>query len=65
MPRFIPTRNNTGIPAISDCVRNRLVAIFFLDKGMPGGAERMRDLCCDELNREAERMQANAKKRKE
>lgn len=50
MPRFKPTRNNMGIPAINDSDRNRLVALFFIDKGNKEAADKMRDVCCDALN---------------
>lgn len=50
MPRFKPTRNNMGIPAINDSERNRLVALFFIDRSNAEAADKMRDVCCDALN---------------
>ncbi|WP_288711393.1 hypothetical protein [uncultured Bilophila sp.] len=50
MPRFIPTRSGTGIPAIQDTVKKRIAAAFFFDKDAPEAAEKMVKVCCDALN---------------
>lgn len=35
---------------MNDSNQNRLVALFFMDKGNKEAADKMRDVCCDALN---------------
>lgn len=35
---------------MNDSNQNRLVALFFMDKGNKEATDKMRDVCCDALN---------------